>query len=401
MYSSISYYKDRQSFTDSLLDCRTFYFNLYESSSVIFPAGSYYKDYVNYIVLAGYKHKILWVQLRNFCDGFLIPDLNLFVGKELHSINYRVEKFLKKYKDLDTINKNESIASTIDGWICNQESPYHYFYDCVPYLREILSESRLVESVLTSREKCFSDLSYQLEEIKLSIFKTIPFSAPQGFFRLLLARDTFTNSAHHRKLLMNFDSELVDRSLSKGNLYFSSGFFEQFKYVIWMFDTNTKRTCGNIAQFKSKVEDIVFNKLDGNSKALIVHDGMTKAVYDTEIQGITVMPSERHDSLLHLSMHNLTYEQKIIVAKKSDFFVVDGATSSIVPSRFLKQKSFCLVDEDYKKNFRGHYHFNSYFCECINREFKKSKWVDDSFQIDLNKFSEAFNYFMSNNDERI
>tara|TARA_R110002020_G_scaffold266124_2_gene480990 strand:- start:2697 stop:3977 length:1281 start_codon:yes stop_codon:yes gene_type:complete len=398
VYSSISYYKDRQKFTDDLLEHRTFSFNLQGSSLVIFPIGSYYRNYVNYIVLDGYKHKILWIQLRNFCDGFLIPDLNLFIGKELSSINYRVEMFLQEYKKLDIVDKSDSVSSVIDGWICNQESPYHYFYDCVPYLREILNKSNLVESVLTSRNRCFSDLSYQLEEIKLSIFKNVPFSAPQGYFRLLIARDTFTDSAYHRKLLMSFDSELIDRSLAKGSLYFSSGFFDQFKYIVWMFDTNTKRTCKNVEQFKSKVEDLVFNKLDGNSKALIVHDGMTKSIYDTNIQDISVVPSTRYNDLLHLSMHDFTYEQKIIIAKNSDFFVVDGSTSSIIPSRFLKQKSFCLVDKDYKKNFKGHYHFNSYFCKCINREFKKNSWVDDSFQIDLNKFSEAFRYFMNNDD---
>ncbi len=395
VYNSFLSRENRQIFIKSLVENRSFLFNLKVEKSSLFPIASYYTDQCNYIMLSNGKISIYWMQFRSFCDGFFLPNLSIFVGRNQESITRRAKRFTKFY---DTLEISESYSvidvAELDGWICNQTSPYHFFYDHAPYIYDYLYESTFLENIITSRAGCYSDLSIILKNIRISLYESIPKNSALGTFQMMIARDNFPEKNYHQKLINDFDRRLVISSLNNYGPILESSFYDGFDFIIWFFEPTPKRFCNNVKDLLRLIEDISIDFLGKGSNVLIVHDGMTSPYYQNDNIDINYSRSGCYETITHCYTEGLDYEKKILLASKADTFIVDGATSSIIPSRILKKKTFCLVDYDYKKNLKGHMHFDSCFCECVRRSFDKDSWIEDSYSIQLDVFKDSFTNFI-------
>lgn len=384
LYKWFSGKEGRKKAVKEVVESRGFSFSLGNSGKVFSAKFSIYNLLSNCIVFFSGESVILLLQFRSFCDGFIIPEFSAYVGRNQQPCIRRAEIVLglynSKYKFLGL---NYFGGSSVNGWICSQPKPYHFFYDHAPYIQDYLGEAATEEKIITTEEGCFSDIKAFSKKHHIEIFKVIPKITPPGCFNVSIARDNFPERAYHKETLEIFDNYFRLFSQEKyGALCQWEGGEKSIK--VWVFDAGSKRKWLNRGSFIDSLKSFFLTKFP-SIKFLIINDGMTRPYFYHESSSLITCSSGSLGGIDTLCSVGLYYHFKYVLASGCDIFITDAATSSIIPARFLKRRVFCLVSDDSVSVHKGHSHYASNFVPAVRRTHENLSWVLDPFYVDFER----------------
>lgn len=365
---------------------------------------SFYFSTANFLLFNSIDDIFFIVQLRRSIDAIIIPSQNICISRSLTSIHGVCQNFLVQFrKNIDILSSYLNEKPTFKGILVSNNLPYHYFYDTLSGFVRLCNTNKeimkQVNSYAYEKESFFDPEKIMNKNSKVICLGKIKKS------EIMFSENTFLISSvrneNGRNLSNETNNALIEIVLEKSNSLIANDLFNKDwnKINIWFGILAGKREW--VEQIDGYV-NVIKKLLLSNQKFNFIFDGMTNDIFSANEK------SELHQQIIidiciranvsleqTIILDGCTSSEKIYVASKVDFFVTDGATSSMYVSRFFSKRGICHSLA--KSRIIGHIHSNNVY--HLNNENVKDlspqeSWINSKYSIDPKYFEEVFFKFI-------
>ncbi|MDR0579573.1 MAG: hypothetical protein LBG21_03115, partial [Campylobacteraceae bacterium] len=342
----------------------------------------------NFLYFHNSKVPFFVIQSQTIADAFYFPTIGIYYGMafglELIILQNLIEVLSSSKEVTDYLFS--SAKSTFLGWIVHHGLPYHYFYDVMPMVHISLKDEEACKHPILS---IHNEAYLKLDDFYDCKFQILQRESPLLYFEnsffIRLLKNNFSNIQNKHDNVYEYITSFVD----SGKLKYEHN-YKITKPVIWI---------GIIAGKRTWVEQvigyalIIRKILKSYKNAFFIFDGMTtgegayKKSYKEHQEIINEILSKVSHSVNYLSLNGAYASEKLYFASMVDFFITDGATSSMYVAKFFKKHGVAFF-YDNKKLIR-HTHYNTIFYpqDFVHPLDGNKRWDFVSYSIEPKKFA--------------
>lgn len=350
------------------------------------------------------RSKIFYVsQLSCLVYGVFDLDENVFFSVENNPSrqNSLIKNMLAQRVEIDS--SKGRFLGVVNGY----DRPYHYFYDKLPYLVDLLDSVPKELKVCSLRGGAFIKsifLGFENEVIVNSLKEAYE-HGEEKFGGKVFFIDVghplgFKNKDKVNESLDSFLRSRVLGSLGGGALH-----NKRESLYIWLGMCSEKRQW---LERDAAYRDLILRIVRRLKSPFFILDGLTRPAHISEREffelpfvkkeeeSVAQFISDFGGGVSFISLLGATAEEKLKKSFMVDFFISNALTDSIWCSRFAKKPGVCYSSSNsYEEIFRQHRHPNSVLIpQEMVADQEEGNWSKTNFSIAPNIFSEfAFKVF--------
>jgi hypothetical protein len=293
--------------------------------------GSFMYGMANVLVFSNANNNNAWalLQIRNFVDAIVVHDKvirfphSMVKGRIIKLVNSISSKIIN-YSKLKEF-------PVLDGFLVDRTAPYHYFYDNLMNVNDILRQIGTEELCFYYTKNQFVSLrDFLPNTVSVKLFNSKQLTLSTNLIRaevlIEIKTDIFYSRAKNMENRILHISPLITQE-------------KDYDYILWLGVTGAKRRW--VEQIDGYVQ--ICKKLAEKKKNLLVLiDGMTAAddsfiESPKDMEVYNAIKSRLVDFVSIKSTIGLDYKTKVGICKNVDAFIVNAGTGCLVPHRFCNK----------------------------------------------------------------